>query len=654
MRLTALATRPIFATLLLLLTTAGCRDGADRKTLVWKRADLWALPVAGKTPGRLTVHLGPAAAHDLPETRPQLREAAPAVSAGQIRAIEQLEGQPLRYALALGQEPYLSFIPLRNELHNHRLTYRVAVEPSGGGERVELLTLIGEEELPNAAAATIVDLTPYAGKSIDLILELTAPAGRQANRRRRGLWGSPAVWSRHPATPPEPQPASAAVTPAPPASGRPNVLLIGADTLRADALGAWGANPSYTPALDRLAAESDVWLDAYSCFNVTNPSFASIMTGLYGKHHGVYGLRTPLAANASTLAESFSSAGYDTLAVISARHLGDHNSGLGQGFGQVALSDGQYSAELAVDTTLDWLAAREGASVSPNSADRSPGASKLPSTPFFAWLHLFDPHTPHTPPLPYALGYTGELPFGLSPVKTWKHFRDPGPVAYRDTKLRAARQLYAGEVAYLDRQVDRLLGFLDSRLGHTNTIVVFVSDHGENLENHGIEFRHAGLFETTTHVPLMIRWPGPNPTGRVMRGLVQTHDLFATLLAATNLPIPPNDGEDLRVLTAAGRSGRRAVFADHADQLGATVRTRTHRYMVSIGNPFLADGPYLYDLTADPSEVDNLAGQGLSLESELGRLLSAWQNDRRQTLDPQRDRELSDEERKRLEALGYV
>src|SRR6185369_4745945 len=138
-----------------------------------------------------------------------------------------------------------------------------------------------------------------------------------------------------------------------------------------------------------LAEESDVFLDAYSVFNVTNPSFLSIMTGLYGKHHGIYDLRTRLPAGHTTLADLFARAGYDTMAIISARHLGDHNSGIGQGFKDVTEPTEHFAAELAADMAMDWIGTHE---------------TGQPRRPFFAWVHLFDPHTPHTPPDPYALG----------------------------------------------------------------------------------------------------------------------------------------------------------------------------------------------------------------------------------------------------------
>jgi len=285
---------------------------------------------------------------------------------------------------------------------------------------------------------------------------------------------------------------------------------------------------------------------------------------------------------------------------------------------------------------MDWLARRN------------------PAKPFFAWIHLFDPHTPHTPPQPFALGFRPSSSMGLAPVRAWIPFRQPGPRAFDEPVLGGNVDLYDGEVAYLDRQVGRLVDFLSSREMLENTLVVLVADHGESLGEHGIRYRHVGLHDTTTHVPLMIRWPGAQRQGRTIHGLVQTIDLFPTLLKATGLQPPSSDGTDLRELTGEGKKGRRAVFAEHAGRLGLMVRTADAKYILSQGNTqFFPDGASLFDLKADPGEVNNLAGRGLPAEAQLADLLRRWMADRRNRPEAP-SRQQSDEERARLKALGYI
>src|SRR5947199_10087894 len=144
------------------------------------------------------------------------------------------------------------------------------------------------------------------------------------------------------------------------------------------------------------------------------------------------------------------------------------------------------------------------------------------------------------------------------------------------------------------------------------SVVALVADHGENEGEHNLLFRHVGLWDTTTHVPLLVRWPGEAPPGRRLAGMVQTIDLFPALLKTAGVAPPPSDGRDLRQLTAPGRGGRPEVFAEHANRAGAMVRTAAYQYIVSQGNErAVPDGSYLYDLKADPTEVTNLAGRGL-------------------------------------------
>lgn len=563
----------------------------------------------------------------------QLR-AFPFRRAPQIRVLRQAAGTRLAWPVELGRAPYVTFIPIGWRDARCPCLYRFGLRDARG-ELHELYRAEVDEVEPLAPGPVEIDLTDFAHSRIELLFQVDIRLGETpppGDGPPAAIWGSPALYHR---TPPAGRSAFSPDAP-------PNVLFLGLDTLRADHVGPWRPQPAFTPSLtpavDRLAAESDVWLRAYSTFNSTNPSFASIFTGLYGKNHGVYDLKTPLPEEHRTLAELFSEAGYDTTATISASHLGDHNSGLGQGFDRVLLTEHTFAAELPVDHFMDWISGREG------------------RAPFFAWIHLFDPHSPHTPPEPYSTGLRPWRASGLSPVTAWVPFRRPEDRTFSEPVLGGHRDLYAGEVAYLDRQVDRLLGFLESRDLLEDTLLVLVADHGENLGEHDIDFRHLGLWETTTHVPLLIRWPGEGHRGRRFEGMVQTIDLFPTVLAAAGLEAPPSDGIDLRRLTGDGREGRRVVFAEHAADGGpggAMVRTSTHRYMRIANVGRAVDGEYLYALSDDPEEENNLIGKGLAAEQNLARLMERWLKERKERPETEQ-RQLTEEERKKLQALGYL
>ncbi len=597
----------------LALSCGGGREIPD----AWRVIDLWREPATAAGSRRPD---GP------------VRGAVATLRARQVKAVQHRGGEQLSWRLELGAEPFLSFRP--NALGG-RCDFEVLVGEPGRRPRSVYRQSHDPRELPAAeergdtlSESVDVDLSAFADKSIELIFRVAEASWPTCETAQ---WASPTVISR-----------SAARRSS--NGEQPNVILIAADTLRTDALGTWGRKPSVTPNLDRLAAQSDVWLRAFTSCNSTNPSFASLMTGLYVKSHGVFNLKTPLPDNATTMAELLRREGYATTAVLSVRHLAEF-SGLRQGFDRFRGPPGQFFAETAVNLAIQQL----------QEIDQ----------PFFLWLHLFDPHTPQNPPAPFHFGYRPVGATGLRPVVEWTPFRRPGPRPYdlerSEPRLLGHADLYPGEVSYLDWQLGRLLAFLESRRLLDDTLLVFVADHGENLGESNIYFNHVGLFEQTVHVPLLIKWPGQH-RGSEQRMLVQHFDIFPTILSFLGIEPPPNDGIDLRQAAASGR-GRRAVFANHANDHGEMVRTEAYKYYrnrtpyhargVEPPAPLLHPrGRYFFDLTADPREQHNLAGSGQPRESSLAAILDRWlardPGERPQALD------LNAEDRARLEALGYV
>jgi arylsulfatase A-like enzyme len=180
---------------------------------------------------------------------------------------------------------------------------------------------------------------------------------------------------------------------------------------------------------------------------------------------------------------------------------------------------------------------------------------------------------------------------------------------------------------------------------------VFVADHGETLGERGFFFKHTGLYEETTHVPLMIRWPD-QIEGRRLAGLVQHFDIFPTVLGAVGLDVPDQDGIDLRRLIAEGR-GRNAVFANDANDRGEMVRTATHMYMVNRKPHKGLTEPQFYDLQKDPRASEDVLGQGFPEQAQLAARLEDWLADRRGGPEPEQ-RKIDAEESDQLRALGYL
>jgi len=249
-----------------------------------------------------------------------------------------------------------------------------------------------------------------------------------------------------------------------------SALLITLDTTRADVLGPYGGPPGLAPTIERMAREGVVFERAYSVAPLTQPSHASMMTGLWPPVHGVRenGLNA-LPPAAETVAERARARGLQTAAFVAAVVL-DAAFGLDQGFdtyvgparkGESTTSHvAELPGDVVVDRALAWLSARER------------------RKPFFLWVHLFDPHGPYTP-----------------------------PPAYQRQGRNEATSLYAGEVSFADAQVGRLLDALRADGTLEETFVLLVADHGEAFGEHGEPTHGAYVWDTTLHVPLILRYP---------------------------------------------------------------------------------------------------------------------------------------------------
>jgi arylsulfatase A-like enzyme/Tfp pilus assembly protein PilF len=258
----------------------------------------------------------------------------------------------------------------------------------------------------------------------------------------------------------------------PPATSKPNIILITVDTLRADHLGAYGSTAVKTPAMDALAQDGILFENAASQVPLTLASHASILTGTYPFYNGVQDFTgEPLDARFQSVAQAFQRHGYSTAASVSAFVL-DRSWGLSRGFDHyddsfpaqdfaqknVGLVDRR--AKDSVDKAIAWVNARKR------------------SRPFFLWLHLYDPHSPYDPPEPFRTQYKDDL--------------------------------YSGEIAYADSQLARFFAYLRGQRLYDGSGMVLLSDHGESLGEHGEREHGFFIYTATTHVPLIIK-----PAGRL-------------------------------------------------------------------------------------------------------------------------------------------
>ena len=359
-------------------------------------------------------------------------------------------------------------------------------------------------------------------------------------------------------------------SPVPPPPG--GLLLITLDTVRADRIGAYGYADIETPFIDGLAERGVLFERALTPVPLTLPSHASLLTGTYPPRHGVRNngdFKVP--QELTTLAELFQAKGFRTGAFVGAFVL-DRRWGLDQGFEHysgdfqvrdvselVSIGDLQRRAGEVVGDALAWL---DGVG---------------PEQPFFAWVHMFDPHDPYDPPSPYRERYSGRP--------------------------------YVGEIAYSDAELARLDSWLQASGRAPTTMMVLAGDHGESLGEHGENGHGLFLYQATLRVPLVIVDPLRGGGGSRRPEVVSLVDVFPTLCERFGLDIPAAvQGRSLApLLGGGGRWQERPVYSEtfypsfsYGWSPLSGIQDRRYHYLES-------SEPELYDLDSDPGELQDLA-----------------------------------------------
>ncbi len=433
----------------------------------------------------------------------------------------------------------------------------------------------------------------------------------------------PRVLGRAAAAPPE-APAAAAQP------QRPNVLFVLVDTLRRDRLGIYGCPRGLTPRIDAFASTSTVFDETVAQASWTRPSVTSIFTGLFPQGHGVTGLETSLAPEATTLAELLRGAGYFTAAVSTNYHV-TKETGLRQGFERFALIPEAIGSDV-VRKGLELLAARPATD----------------ARPYLLYLHLLDPHAPYAPPADLRQRFAPDVR-----AKAGSR-RDLGQTYAAHGRRRVRRideihHLYDGEVAAVDRAFGELLDGLTARALLRDTLVVLVSDHGEEFDEHGMLGHGNTLHSEVLDIPLVVRFPGQT-LGARRADLAQHVDLLPTLLGAAGIAVPSLPllpGRDL----ATPAAGERAAFSHLRYNGKELVSVQLGGFKLVV--PKEPAGPArLYDHRADPGELEDIAGRSALRTAYLLQHLRAFELGSRTGLDPERA-QLPDEAIRALRALGY-
>ena len=411
---------------------------------------------------------------------------------------------------------------------------------------------------------------------------------------------------------------------------RPNILLVVVDTLRADHVGSYGYARDTTPHLDALAADSIRYTRAFTQAPWTTPAMAALMTSRHPSSLGITNIQSRLPDDVVLLPELLRAAGYTTGAFVSHSFV-SRKWGFARGF--ETFDESNVKGHLATtspalsDGALEWLQAR----IEKRGGEREP---------FFLLVHYFDPHFGYLDQPGFDFGgrdpgYDGPVRSGVLPGK---FARDPSKVTPGD--LHELERLYDSEIALTDRAIGRLIDFLVQNDLYDDALVIVTGDHGEEFLDHAALDHAKTLYDELMNVPLLVKLPGRSAA--VVDRPVALMDILPTLTEWLGIDTP----EGARGMSLLAESGPRPILLE-------TQRLRRLRGVVYGSHKLIVDlesgQVELFDLATDPEERVDLSGKRPEQVAALRRLLDGLTSDE---MGGER-LELTDEERERLEALGY-
>ena len=499
-----------------------------------------------------------------------------------------------------------------------------------------------------------IALEEYAGKTGVFEFSTKSNAEAQPEPFVYPLWGSPVLQGSAPAS----------------TWSRPNIILVSLDTLRADRLGLYGYDKDTSPNLDAFAEECVVFEQAITSSCWTSPSHTSLFTGVSPSVHraGVWSSGFQWSREWTTLAEIARAQGYRTAAFTEGVAVRGED-GFNQGFETYSDSNMPQAHDVGkIERTLrktkNWLK---------DNGD----------LPYFLFLHTYEVHAPYGGPRSWAVhyldpGFEGPVPR----VPTQEHTPE---------RTALLSKVYDGGVRYMDHVFGEFLNDLKVSGQLENSVVIILSDHGEDLGEHGYHGHLRYLYDDTIHVPLLIRFPDAmQKTGRVPQ-MVGMMDVFATILSLWQMEVPhwvesesllPLIQEETRdqysrkhlvstlIQMAPGlsqKAGRLIEWSLQSVRSNDWKYLRTNRgwHFENVGNLEAGSAPeeqeFLYDLKTDPDEMVSVVESNPDQSKLLSDVLELYRkhayNRREKKLNQSKDfsvEEISEETLKGLEAMGYL
>ena len=366
-----------------------------------------------------------------------------------------------------------------------------------------------------------------------------------------------------------------------------NVLLIGIDTLRADAISPLGGRPEVTPNIQAFSQGATVFTQAHSQAPWTLPSFASLITGVMPSRAIATNSGHNIPPNLDTIGELALSAGLATCTVCSSPWLGNQGSGFQQG-SENFIYLGEQTAQVQIEAAMEFI-------------DRSQGIGR----DWFCFVHLMDPHTPYSPPGQFVnqlcdSDYTGDYKSSY-PGGVWAN----GVLKPSPKEIDHERCLYDCEVANVDSALQGLFEYLSEKGLTEDTLIILCSDHGEEFNEHG-GFEHGETqYEEQVHVPLIIKGPG-FPAGKRIDDGVANLDILPTILRYLGVAeAEAIGGIPLQTIVSGENQGNGLILGEESMNESGIMYSLSWPYKCILN--YKTEESTLYDLGDDPGETKDVS-----------------------------------------------
>ena len=427
--------------------------------------------------------------------------------------------------------------------------------------------------------------------------------------------------------------------PEPPPVRRPSVLLLVVDTLRADRLGSYGCPLPTSPNLDRLAARGVRLADVTAQWPRTWPSMGSFMSGAWPRSTGIRLTRRVVPDEITMLPEIFKGAGYHTGAVVANYNVG-RATGFQQGFDHfvepwIERVRTDEQGKPMVKVTGEW--AKENTDAKLVNDQGVKWLRSIPAgEPFFLWMHYMETHGPYLPPPGYAEMFKGAYPAQAAPPQAIPPYQlQPDPATGRPSlDLAFYKAQYDREVRHADTQIGLFLDEVEEARPGEPLLIVFMSDHGESLDEHGYYLDHGRFsYQPTAHVPVILAGGAALPPGRVLEEPVGLIDVSRSLVELAGLEVPGSFEGTSLVPLLGGEPGPipAHVFMESGDIEESPQLTVRHgrwkliEVLAEEDRAGMTGSRFeLYDLDEDPGERRNLAAEHPGIVEALGSLLKAY------------------------------